>query len=89
MSWILSGKCGGGLCGCDGGCCRDIVYENGVKISETYCKHYNTENGLCMIYDIRDEMGFTGCNSYPNVNIASKNGLPKGCTYCLEKSNKE
>jgi hypothetical protein len=23
------------------------------------------------------------------VNIASKNGLPKGCTYCLEKSNKE
>ena len=33
-------------------------------------------------------MGFTGCNVYPNVEIALKNGLPKGCTYCLEKVSK-
>lgn len=79
----LCGQCTGGL-SCDGGCCRQTIMDRGVIVKQTYCDHYDTTTGMCKIYDIRDLMGYTGCASFPTLEYAEINGLPKNCGFRLE-----
>lgn len=84
MDLKLAGQCTGGL-SCDGGCCRHTIMDAGVVIKQTYCEHYEKTTGNCKIYDIRDAMGFTGCPTFPTLEYALENGLPKNCGYRLEQ----
>lgn len=78
----LEGKCTGGL-SCDGGCCRSKIFDFGKLIEETYCTHYDKETGMCKVYDIREEKGYSGCISFPTVDCTLRNGLPKNCGFYL------
>lgn len=87
MEYILKGECTGGL-SCNGGCCKSNTYEDGCLTSEGFCKHYNEGTGMCNIYDIREEMGYGGCITFPILTqTLISQGLPPGCGYSIEEVN--
>lgn len=81
----IKGECVGGLA-CGGGCCRKITYDSDGSVTHGFCEHYLHDTGMCGIYDRRDELGFTGCPTYPTVPSAIMPGLPTGCGYWLEET---
>lgn len=82
----IKGQCLGGLA-CNGGCCRNIIYNPDGSIVEDFCQHYNKSDGKCLIYDRRVELGYTGCPTFPTVtSFVMNNGLPAGCGYWLEET---
>lgn len=79
---VVKGRCLGGLA-CNGGCCRVRTYSDAKNYVETFCEHYNQEQGTCNIYETRPE----GCRRYPEVQTLIAFGIPQGCGFYLEEDN--
>jgi len=78
----LCGTCTGGL-SCNGGCCRKLTVLSDGTYVHGFCEHYEQSSGQCLIYDKREEMGFSGCVIFPLLETAIRNGLPENCGYKL------
>lgn len=78
----IIGSCSGGL-SCNGGCCRKITVMSDGSEVHGFCDHYERQTGKCLIYEKREEMGFSGCVTFPLISNAMRNGLPSNCGYKL------